>query len=59
MAEKLKIFVVDDDRSICKLLDSFLGMESYPHKMVSNMADAKRVIESEPDRKSTRLNSSH
>ena len=44
---KPKILVVDDDRSICKLLDSMLGMEDYPHRVVSCGADARKAISEE------------
>jgi DNA-binding NtrC family response regulator len=48
MSAKLKILVVDDDRSICKLLDSILDMEGYPHRVVSRGEEARRIIQEEP-----------
>ncbi len=34
MSSKPNILVVDDDRSICKLIGSLLEMEGYPHQIV-------------------------
>ena len=34
MSSKSNILVVDDDRSICKLIGSLLEMEGYPHRIV-------------------------
>ncbi len=34
MSSKSNILVVDDDRSICKLIGSLLEMEEYPHRIV-------------------------
>ena len=47
MSQTLKILVVDDDRSICKLMDSILQMESYPHRVVSSGAEARKTIAAE------------
>lgn len=43
-ADKPRILVVDDDRSICKLMGSMLEMEAYPHKVVSSSAAARKAI---------------
>src|SRR5437773_10639551 len=48
MPVKPRILVVDDDRSICKLLDSILDMEGYPHRVLSCGADARKTIGEEP-----------
>src|SRR5262245_32554649 len=48
MSAKLKILVVDDDRSICKLLDSILDMEGYSHRVLSRGEEARKVIGEEP-----------
>jgi len=47
MSTKPKILVVDDDRSICKLVDSILEMEGYPHRLASSGAQARKAIEEE------------
>ena len=47
MSSKPKILVVDDDRSICNLLDSILGMEGYPHRVLWHGADARKAIQEE------------
>ena len=44
MSSKATILVVDDDRSICKLLDSILEMEGYPRRVVSCGEDARKAI---------------
>jgi two-component system response regulator AtoC len=44
---KPKILVVDDDRSICKLMGSILEMESYPFRVVTSGEQARRAIEEE------------
>jgi DNA-binding NtrC family response regulator len=48
MSAKPKILVVDDDRSICKLMGSILEMEGYPHKILSRGEDARKAIAEEP-----------
>ncbi len=45
---KPKILVVDDDKSICKLLASVLEMESYAHRVASSGEEARRLMASEP-----------
>ena len=45
---KPKILVVDDDRSICKMIGSLLDMEGYAHTVVGRGEDALEVIRSEP-----------
>src|SRR5437867_1322649 len=47
MSSKPRILVVDDDRSICNLLDSILGMEGYPHRVLWHGADARKAIQEE------------
>src|SRR5437667_436432 len=37
MDAKPKILVVDDDRSICKLMGSILEMESYPFRVATSV----------------------
>src|SRR6266850_8207713 len=48
MSEKPKILVVDDDRSICKLMGSILEMESYPFRVAMTGEQARRAMEEEP-----------
>src|SRR5438067_783061 len=45
--EKPKILVVDDDRSICKLMGSILEMESYPFRVATSGEQARRAMEEE------------
>lgn len=47
MAEKLKILVVDDDKSIGKLLSSLFDMEGYPYRVVGCGEDAVSALRSE------------
>jgi DNA-binding NtrC family response regulator len=47
MTEKPKILVVDDDRSICKLMGSILEMESYPFRVATTGEQARRAMEEE------------
>ena len=47
MTAKPKILVVDDDRSICKLMGSILEMESYPFRVVTSGEEARRAMEEE------------
>ena len=47
MSTKPKVLVVDDDRSICNLVDSVLEMEGYPRRVSFSGNDARRVIVSE------------
>src|SRR6267143_5857885 len=47
MTAKPKILVVDDDRSICKLMGSILEMESYPFRLVMTGEQARRAMEEE------------
>src|SRR3990172_7961451 len=44
---KPKILVVDDDKSICKLMDSILDMESYPHRIAMNGRQARQAMQEE------------
>jgi two-component system, NtrC family, response regulator AtoC len=44
---KPKILVVDDDRSICKLMGSILQMEGYPSRIVTSGEQARRAIKEE------------
>ena len=44
MASKPNILVVDDDRSICKLMGSLLEMEGYPHRIVRQGEAALEAI---------------
>ena len=45
---KPKILVVDDDRSICKMIGSLLDMEGYAHTIVGRGEDALEVLRTEP-----------
>jgi two-component system, NtrC family, response regulator AtoC len=45
MSTKPKILVVDDDRSICKLLSSILQMESYPFRVATSGEQARRAMQ--------------
>src|SRR5262245_5065276 len=47
MTTKPKILVVDDDRSICKLMGSILQMEGYPSRVVTSGEQARRAIKEE------------
>ena len=47
MSSKPKILVVDDDRSICRLMDSILEMEGYVHRIAANGAQARQAIAEE------------
>ena len=44
---KPRILVVDDDRSICKLMSSILEMESYPFRVAMTGVQARRAMEEE------------
>jgi DNA-binding NtrC family response regulator len=44
---KPKILVVDDDRSICKLMGSILQMESYPFRVAMSGEQARRAMDEE------------
>ena len=44
---KPNILVVDDDRSICKMIGSLLDMEGYAHKVVNRGEDALEVLRTE------------
>jgi two-component system response regulator AtoC len=46
-ATKPKILVVDDDRSICKLMGSILEMESYPFRVAMSGEQAMRAMNEE------------
>jgi two-component system response regulator AtoC len=41
---KPKVLVVDDDRSICKLMGSILEMESYPFRVANSGEQARRAM---------------
>ena len=45
---KPKILVVDDDRSICKMIGSLLEMEGYDYRVVGRGEDALDVLRAEP-----------
>src|SRR5438105_13468038 len=47
MSTKPKILVVDDDRSICKLLSSILQLESYPFRVAMSGEQARRAMDEE------------
>jgi two-component system response regulator AtoC len=47
MTAKPKILVVDDDRSICKLMGSILEMESYPFRLATSGEQARRAMDEE------------
>src|SRR2546430_2619420 len=44
---KPRILVVDDDRSICKLMGSILQMESYPFRVATSGQQARQAIDQE------------
>src|SRR6516162_9578956 len=44
---KPRILVVDDDRSICKLMGSILEMESYPFRVATSGEQAMRAMDEE------------
>ena len=45
---KLKVLVVDDDPSICKLIGSLLEMEGYPHHVVLRGEEALKALRTDP-----------
>ena len=45
---KPNILVVDDDRSICKMIGSLLDMEGYANQVVSRGEDALELLRTEP-----------
>src|SRR5947207_15286519 len=47
MNTKPRILVVDDDRSICKLMGSILEMESYPFRVATSGEQARRAMDEE------------
>ena len=47
MTVKPKILVVDDDRSICRLMGSILEMEAYPFRVAMSGDQARRAMEEE------------
>src|ERR1041385_1979284 len=47
MTVKPKILVVDDDRSICRLMGSILEMESYPFRVAMSGEQARQAMEEE------------
>jgi two-component system, NtrC family, response regulator AtoC len=47
MSTKPRVLVVDDDRSICKLMGSILQMESYPFRVATSGQQARRAMEEE------------
>jgi two-component system response regulator AtoC len=47
MSNKPKILVVDDDRSICKLMSSILQLEGYPFRVAASGEQARRAMEEE------------
>jgi len=47
MTAKPKILVVDDDRSICKLMGSILQMEAYPFRIATSGEQARRAMDEE------------
>ena len=48
MEAKPKILVVDDDRSICKMIGSLLELEGYPHQLVGRGEEALEILGREP-----------
>jgi two-component system response regulator AtoC len=44
---KPRILVVDDDRSICKLMGSILQMEAYPYRVAMSGEQARQAMEEE------------
>ena len=44
ISTKPKVLVVDDDRSICKLMGSILEMESYPFRVANSGEQARRAM---------------
>lgn len=47
MSTKPKILVVDDDKSICKLMGSILEMESYPFRLALTGEQARLAMDEE------------
>src|SRR5262245_54941610 len=44
---KPRVLVVDDDRSICKLMGSILEMESYPFRVSTSGEQARKAMDEE------------
>src|SRR5262245_11593449 len=47
MSEKPKVLVVDDDKAICRLVDSILEMEGFPRRLAFNGNDARKAMAEE------------
>src|SRR5438034_3462820 len=47
MSTKPKILVVDDDKSICKIMSSILKMESYSFRIATSGEEARRAMDEE------------
>ena len=47
LSNKPKILVVDDDRSICKLMSSILQMEGYPFRVATSGEQARSAMQEE------------
>ena len=54
-----KILVIDDEVQIRSLLARMLGLEGYEVCQAGDCKAALKQLETQSDRKSTRLNSSH
>ena len=48
MENKLKVLVVDDDPSICKLIGSLLELEGYPYHVVLRGEEALKALRTDP-----------
>ena len=60
MANKQKILIVDDDTNIAELISLYLTKECFETRIVNDGEEALTANQQfAPDRKSTRLNSSH
>jgi DNA-binding NtrC family response regulator len=47
MNSKPRVLVVDDDKAICRLVDSILEMEGYPRRLAFNGNDARKAMADE------------
>ena len=47
MGQLSNILIVDDDKSICKMIANLLELEGYPHRVVMGGEEALKAIQGE------------
>ena len=47
MDQLSNILIVDDDKSICKMIANLLELEGYPHRVVTGGEEALKAIQEE------------